>query len=385
MHRIVFTAVFTTVFTTIVPASATSAITQPLVPPVSTVPRVPTAPTAKVTVKPTEKPVKNDDLTREIRGYEHKYFERNFESESDDQRLNRLENFIFGTTNSGDAAHRTAQIVAAVGLPAELQATAAEPATSRPAAAYSPGSYNNQKAKEPTPRPITGPITGPIQDQSPGHYPRVTALETAILGQSHETDAITTRLNRMELKAFGAQSQSSDLSARTDALDQYAEVKLHIKPENALAVNPRMSTPMDGQVPSAAAGNLGTFEANPFVRGLRSVASDLNPINSITASSAASSEDDDDPAAEAHRRMIEQQLIDAAKPNAPSTHERTLSRVAWCEMQLFGKSFPQLHLLQRLHQLNADLFPQDKEKDIQLMDRIDIIVREVVLRKHPPA
>ncbi len=366
MRRLVFTAIIATGFTTIVPARATYANTQPLAP------TGPKAPAAKTAVKPTEKPVKNDDLTREIRGYEHKYFERNFESETDDQRLNRLENFIFGTTNSGDAAHRTAQIVAAVGLPAELQA----------------------KAAEPTPRPTAGPTTGPAPDQTPGHYPRVTALETAILGQSYQTDAITTRLNRMELKAFGAQSQSSDLSARTDALDQYAEVKLHIKPENALAVNPRMSTPMDGQVPSAAAGNLGTFEANPFVRGLRSIASDLNPVNSIAASSAgssaassysSSSQDDDDPAAEAHRRMIEQQLIDAAKPNAPSSHERTLSRVAWCEMQLFGKSFPQLHLLQRLHQLNADLFPQDKEKDIQLMDRIDIIVREVVLRKHPPA
>ena len=316
---------------------------------------------------------KNDDITREIRGYEHKYFERNFETETDDQRLNRLENFIFGATNSGDAAHRTAQIIAAVGLPAELKPTPpVEAATSKPTPAFSPGSYAPSQNQP---------------DQSPGHYPRVTALETAILGQSYPTEPITNRLNRMELKAFGTQSQNTDLSARTDALDQYAVTKLHIKPENALATNPRM----DGQVPSAAAGNLGSFESNPFVRGLRSIASDLNPVNSIAASSQnktssySSEEDADDPAAEAHRKMIEQQLIDAAKPNAPSSHERTLSRVAWCEMQLFGKSFPQLHLLQRLHQLNSDLFPSDKEKDIQLMDRIDIIVREVVLRKHPPA
>jgi hypothetical protein len=36
-----------------------------------------------------------------------------------------------------------------------------------------------------------------------------------------------------------------------------------------------------------------------------------------------------------------------------------------------------------LHQLNHELFPDDKEKNIQLMDRIDTIVKEVVLRKHP--
>lgn len=367
MPRIVLIAALIAVFSTSTANCATFANTQAVVP------------AAKTTSKsaPAAKPEKADDITREIRGYEHKYFERNFENETDDQRLNRLENFIFGTTNSGDAAHRTAQIVAAIGLPAELQPKVAEPATNRPAAAYSPGSYGNQTSGE--------------ADQSPGHYPRVTALETAILGQSYQSEPITARLNRMEIKAFGAQSHSSDLSARTDALDQYAEVKLHIKPENALATNPRMQ--MEGQTPGVAAGNLGTFEANPFVRGLRSIASDLNPVNSIAAasrnsppaSSYSSVEDAEDPAAEAHRKMIEQQLIDAAKPNAPTAHERTLSRVAWCEMQLFGKSYPQLHLLQRLHQLNADLFPNDKEKDIQLMDRIDIIVREVVLRKHPPA
>lgn len=369
MRRIVFLALLAAVLATS-SGRATSANTQPVTPTAKAASKSAPSQTGNAASKP-----KIDDITREIRGYEHKYFERNFESETDDQRLNRLENFIFGATNSGDAAHRTAQIVAAVGLPAELQPKPVEPPTTRPAAAYSPGAYPAPEKAQP--------------DQSPGHYPRVTALETAILGQSYPTDAIASRLNRMELKAFGAQSHSSDLSARTDALDQYAEVKLHIKPENALAVNPRMK--MDGQTQGVAAGNLGTFESNPFVRGLRSIASDLNPVNSIAAASQNSAnsyssiEDADDPAAEAHKRMIEQQLIDAAKPNVPSSHERTLSRVAWCEMQLFGKSFPQLHLLQRLHQLNADLFPNDHEKDIQLMDRIDIIVKEVVLRKHPPA
>lgn len=373
MRRIVFPALIAAVLTTS-SDRATSANTQTVTPTAKAASK--SAPSPTVNASNAASKTKTDDITREIRGYEHKYFERNFESETDDQRLNRLENFIFGATNSGDAAHRTAQIVAAVGLPAELQPKPVEPPTTRPAAAYSPGAYNTAAQLDQA-------------DQSPGHYPRVTALETAILGQSYPTEAIASRLNRMELKAFGAQSHSTDLSARTDALDQYAEVKLHIKPENALAVNPRMK--MDGQTQGVAAGNLGTFESNPFVRGLRSIAADLNPVNSIaaasqnSASSYSSIEDADDPAAEAHKRMIEQQLIDAAKPNVPSSHERTLSRVAWCEMQLFGKSFPQLHLLQRLHQLNADLFPNDHEKDIQLMDRIDIIVREVVLRKHPPA
>jgi len=42
-----------------------------------------------------------------------------------------------------------------------------------------------------------------------------------------------------------------------------------------------------------------------------------------------------------------------------------------------------MHLLKRLHQLNHELFPNDKESDLQLMDHIDTIVKEVVLRKQP--
>lgn len=61
-----------------------------------------------------------------------------------------------------------------------------------------------------------------------------------------------------------------------------------------------------------------------------------------------------------------------------------LTRIAWCEQHVFGKTFPQLHLTARLHQLNAELFPNDRESDFQLMDRLDVIVREVVMQQHPP-
>jgi len=74
----------------------------------------------------------------------------------------------------------------------------------------------------------------------------------------------------------------------------------------------------------------------------------------------------------------------ASLPTPPPEGARLLSRVAWCEMHLFNKTYPDMHLLQRLHQLNAQLNPTDKEKDIQLMDHVDTIVKEVVMRQHPP-
>lgn len=57
-------------------------------------------------------------------------------------------------------------------------------------------------------------------------YPHVTQLETYILGQTHMADSLPARLARMEAKAFGAPSKNDDLSARTDALTQYADDKL---------------------------------------------------------------------------------------------------------------------------------------------------------------
>jgi hypothetical protein len=307
-------------------------------------------------------------MANQIGLYEMKYFDRTF-SGDDVSRLDRLDTFIFGAVTPLTPPARMAHIVASVGIitpPAKTLATTA-PVTKAPVTAVASKSGAQGNAQQPA-------------DQSPGHYPRVTALEGAILGLTYETQPIGERLARMEMKAFGARSQSDDLSERTDQLDQYAQVRLHVKPLAALAVNPAMS----GQPGAASAPRLDN--SNPFVRGLRSLAGEMQP-NSIAQSANLPVADyaEEDPAEIAHKKMIEQQLADANRPTVPSSHERTLSRVAWCEKQLFGQSYPDMHLLPRLHKLNAELFPQDKEKDIQLMDRIDIIVREVVLRKHPEA
>jgi hypothetical protein len=68
----------------------------------------------------------------------------------------------------------------------------------------------------------------------------------------------------------------------------------------------------------------------------------------------------------------------------PDHHARMLTRVSWCEQHVFGHTFPELHLPQRLHQLSAELLPNQHLSDLELMDHLDLIVREVVMREHPP-
>lgn len=70
-------------------------------------------------------------------------------------------------------------------------------------------------------------------DGSQDAYPRVTAIEQAILGQTFAYEPLPTRLDRMERKAFNKVSDSDDLSGRTDALYDYADKVLHKNPFKA--------------------------------------------------------------------------------------------------------------------------------------------------------
>lgn len=168
-----------------------------------------------------------------------------------------------------------------------------------------------------------------------GDYPHITFLEDELLGAEHLGEPIAQRLSRLENHAFGKVSTDPDMSARTDDLEKYAVTALHKRPFIREKINHGRTQRSRPHFPAA-------FPS-------------VNP---------------DD--------------LAAAQDNPPSPHERLLTRVAWCEKHTLGRTYPELHLLQRLHQLNANLFPQDKEKDVLLMDRIDAMVKKVVLIQHPP-
>ena len=170
-----------------------------------------------------------------------------------------------------------------------------------------------------------------------GDYPHITFLEDELLGQEYKGEAIAHRLARLENHVFGRVSTSDDLSFRVDALEKYAVAQLHKRPFIREKINNHRISRNVSHIP------------------LRFPS--INPPNP------------DD--------------LAAANDTPPPPHSRLLSRVAWCEKHTFGKTYPQLHLLQRLHKLNAHLFPSDHRKDILLMDRVDVMVKKVVLQQHP--
>jgi hypothetical protein len=287
----------------------------------------------------------------EIAGYEQKFFERSFDGETKERRLDRLETFIFGAISKGTPQKRIARIAQVVPLP-----SSAPPKTSE-----TPNTQQQKSSSVQTPPTI---LAAEPALESPGNYPHITALEAKILGDTYASQPLTERLSRLETKAFGTPSKSQDLEARTDAIDKYWRAKHRTKD---LIIGTRPDDDDDEEMNEAASTTPRHYTYNA-----------PEPINPRRYESA-----DEDAGTIIKEQTIQQELADAQKTAAPTKEERTLSRIAWCEQQIFGHAFPEMHLLKRLHQLNHELYPTDTEPDIELMDRIDKIVKEVVLRKQP--
>ena len=78
---------------------------------------------------------------------------------------------------------------------------------------------------------------------------------------------------------------------------------------------------------------------------------------------------------------VEDPAITAADPPPPTA--KMITKVAWCEMQVFGHTSPDMHLTQRLEQLNQQLKYAPGQSGIQLMDDLDPLIKAVLAEKHP--
>jgi len=192
------------------------------------------------------------DTQRQLVRLEKKYFARSFDGDSDDSRVGRLEKQILGCTNSGDPEERMKNIISATssasitgganqGFSGSVSAPDQDVSETRPARNLpNPTQPDLSSSKEPS---------GGGSDS----YPHVTELERAILQQTYVGQSLPSRLARMETKAFGHASNDPDLSQRTDALEDYAEQKLHKKSPQAEADRPHWRNLPRPPLPAEAA------------------------------------------------------------------------------------------------------------------------------------
>lgn len=216
---------------------------------------------------------------------------------------------------------------------------------------------------------------------APAAYPHIDTLEKEILAQTYSKDPLPDRIARMEQKAFGTASTDPDLTNRTDALDEYAQKKLHAKSfdkQQAEQAQREGYMPAAGGGSSAGAGGGRGKQVLNFLGSqllgmavpIPGLANTLIGGRAIPASALPQQQ-----SAEVPQRPAEDPAV--FEPTPPPSNARMITQVGWCEMQTFGHTSPQLHLGDRLDQLNAELNYAPHQRGQELMDDVPKLLQIV--------
>lgn len=332
----------------------------------------------------------------QLRLLELKYFEHTFDNEPAEERVDRVERLVRGDVTEGTAQDRVKSIAAMLQAEGESLSPPSTASTDS-----STASNNTAKSKSADPNSNTGnsntTAAGNAGDM--GDYPKVDNLEKEILGKKFDGQALPERLAQLEKKAFGAVTFSTDYGGRTDKLEDYAERVLHDKP---FAVNPDIDkayiipasrpsnrpAPISGyQFPGTpsyyspagypAPSSFGNNDNNPNVAR-------LGEQQALEHFFGGQRRQDQyfSPSTPTGTDISQQDDPEVYQKQPPDSDARMITRVGWCEVQLFGHTFPQMHLTKRLRQLSDLVLPKDsKQTDMQLMDDLDPIMKAVIAKK----
>lgn len=300
---------------------------------------------------------------------ELKYFEHNFNGDLPEERVSRVEKLIYGEPLSGSPSDRVKQMVSTLLAEGETL----DPIGSEKSDEPQDQNPSRQSGKKKQSRTQTDSNESSAASGNnfadPGNYPHISNLEKEILGKTYEGQTLPSRLGRLEEKAFGSASDSSNFSARTDRLEDYAVKVLHDKP---FAVNPDIDKtyviPVRRSYPLASAGY--PQQAMHHFFSPTRMSPDFAAMENAQAMQAApaAAAVDDDP------------LVRQKDP--PPQGTRMATEVAWCEMQLYGHTCPNMHLTERLRQLNdTTRAVSGKQSDMQLMDDMSPIIKAVLARR----
>jgi len=275
----------------------------------------------------------------QIGDLETKFFEHEYKTDSEGDRLTRLEKLVFGEQRSGDDQKRLNDLLASV-----KDADAGNPqATADSSPASSTATTGSDNAASQQPQQATQPVqqldnaADNSQEQSPGavpdndDYPRVTALENAILGQNFRGEPLTRRLDQLETKAYGKPSDLTDLSERTDNLENYVRTKLHMPKFGEVEQSPVAEDESPAGYPGQPGAQAGV--AGPAV------------------------------------------TISEPPPTAPIG-----DKLSWMELEVFGRTNGQATPIDRANRLEHDLFPQDeRNSQAPLAQQVSMLVGAVEL------
>jgi|GEM_PF-446532 len=212
-------------------------------------------------------------------------------------------------------------------------------------------------------------------------YPHIDSLEKQILGKTYIGQPLVDRLSRMEIKAYGKASPNPDLSQRTDDLDTYVENVLHIKSFSKTQERPDDSIGSDSDSQQTNAG--GSPQRKKQIAALIGNSllgmAGLGFLGGVMPPSMSPARRDDVQISNNQPTSTDDPLI--YQPNIPPANTRMITKVGWCEVQTFGHTQSNLHLIDRLTQLNQKLNFAPGQSGMELMDDMDALMKKVVAEK----
>jgi hypothetical protein len=171
---------------------------------------------------------------QDLNNLETRFFEHTYPQDTTEDRLTRLEKMVFGEARTGDDQSRLQQLVNAVPAPApsDDSRNQAQSQGGSNQMGNQPGNHFGTQSGSSNPQDSTNTTPASQSDDDADNtsgtdYPRVTELETVLLGKTYQGEPIKHRLDQLELKIFGKSHAAEDLADRVDRIAQYADKKFH--------------------------------------------------------------------------------------------------------------------------------------------------------------
>lgn len=280
----------------------------------------------------------------ELRFFSHKY-----DREATSERLNRLENLVYGHAQNGSIDERIGSLTKAIdgsALQSQQPVEAAIPAKPKPIVQQQPAIENSSS------------------------YPKVAELERSILGKTYLSDPVQQRLSRLEGKAFGRPSQIQDLATRVDKLNSYADV-YGMQTETSQQHGQRL-----GDILASDAGHGASSWNSHIASGSNSHAVyGNNHVAPFVDSRAASA--NNHAASPAAKR--------SASSGTISGGSGMLAKVSSLESTVFGHTSANPGLMQRINSLELSVFGTSlANKGTDLMGRVNHLWSCVKPSEAPP-
>lgn len=379
---------------------------------------------------------KDDSLEVSLGKLENKLFLHDYVKDTIDTRLERIEKMVFGDPQTGSNEERVKNLLASVNVdtvkptPQKVEQQDSSKHKKAHGKSKTENVENNHVATDSgdglqdfAPDPMDEKLEEKSGVGSRGAYPAVAAIEKKVLGKDYPGELIADRLKRLEVKLFGAESKSKDLSERVDLLKAKSGVDLaklapansdwadesdvleieNVGPSKAHPSTNTYSTASTDDDEDLSTANSGSYGFNPRPTGTAKPASPGNfqanglpygygkKSNFFPGASNPYSSNLNSRTANSSGLGLPGQSMPGQPMQAPGQGLAANGvvagmglnqQVAALEVELFGKGFAKDTLPERVTRLESAVFPQAKDLNNKpLPTRVNDLLAVIPLTK----